>query len=153
MFTLEKVKQEPCLRLDYKARNEINLINFNNFKELFPALFSEVEYVNFDLPIGWITPLIHFCTRAQTDTRIQQVKQKLGALRIYTNDDSLESEVIKNAVSMAHAICEFCGSNRKVEILNDGYICNTCIKCRMLILAYRNKEYIPAQLLEDIYEV
>lgn len=88
---------------------------------------------------GWLGLLDGLCATLQRlagdirgrggEFKILQVKQKLGALRIYYRggDDQIEAE-IDRAIGQARHICEICG--RSGELHSDsGYLIIRCADC------------------------
>jgi len=74
----------------------------------------------------------------------EQVKEKFGALVIYTNYDGTGNKVVKEIRQIASRestkICEFCGSIEDVQKRPQGYIrylCPTCMENYYKILEER----------------
>lgn len=84
------------------------------------------------------TPLVNAGKRYEQVT-FEQVKEKFGTLRVYTNySDSYIDGMIRMAESMSATTCENCGSNDDVDQLHPGgWVALRCKKCRD---AYHTKE-------------
>jgi hypothetical protein len=69
-------------------------------------------------------------TKKNYITQVTQIKEKWGGLRFYTNGTSSKNwDYIHFAESKSHTICESCGAQSNVGILNTGWLTTKCIKC------------------------
>lgn len=63
-------------------------------------------------------------------TKVTQIKEKFGGLRFYVNGTSEANwDFIHYAENKSYTVCENCGSQSNVGILNTGWITTKCIKC------------------------
>ena len=132
----------------------------NQLYEKYPKIFVEK-----DLPMtqtcmcwgievgdGWYTLIDNLCGVLQysTDSNnhpqivASQVKEKLGGLRFYTNDDDeYQRGIISFAETMAESTCENCGSPAK-QRSNRGWISTLCANC----LSGRTNEVLENELIK-----
>jgi hypothetical protein len=137
--SLNKLKSEPCLRLDYKAELEDNKAAWHYFRTKYPLLFEGLRSEYFYLPKGWR----NLCEAAfaflnEQGVKLVQVKQKLGDLRLYTEDEC-EGEcarLLNMAEALARGTCEFCSGTNNVGVFNAGYVCRVCEECRVVLCEY-----------------
>ena len=63
-------------------------------------------------------------------TQVTQIKEKFGGLRFYVNGTSNKNwDYIHFAENKSYTICESCGAQSNVGILNTGWLVTRCIKC------------------------
>jgi len=63
-------------------------------------------------------------------TKVTQIKEKFGGLRFYVNGTSdVNWDYIQFAEDKSYTICESCGAQSNVGILNTGWLGTRCIKC------------------------
>jgi len=62
--------------------------------------------------------------------KFEQIKEKLGVLRIYSkNEDSYIEGVLDMSVKMSMITCEDCGSTKDVKMTNTNWIRSLCPVC------------------------
>ena len=100
----------------------------------FPHLFKKVTNPIWALsvPHGWlpmVRALCSFCSGLQADVDIIQIKQKMGRLTIYMDN---ETEIIHGyrlgMEAWAAQTCQVCGGPGSFRILG-GYRCVMCLDC------------------------
>ena len=66
--------------------------------------------------------------RAAPDVRVTQVKEKLGSLRVYTEDktDDMVREIVGRAEVRSATICEVCGEAGNL-FRDDGWVRVRCV--------------------------
>lgn len=80
---------------------------------------------------GW-DPLIQLARNyIQDDSKILQIKEKFGGLRIYTGEVSIETlEFIDLLEKLSFNICQECGAPAETRWDDSGWIRTLCDDCR-----------------------
>lgn len=100
------------------------------YRNKYPHNFSD-SLISFDCGIGW-KPLIDkiFEVMKNTDIKVEQVKEKFGGLRFYTDLSNDEvDEIISEAEAESFKTCEFCGAKDDVTT-EGGWLKTLCKDCR-----------------------
>jgi len=117
----------------------------NDFPKLFKCRDTQYEFY-FETENGWYNLIYTACKELQewSDTTtaqitIRQIKEKFGAIRIYTNvdndkdldiDTSEITAIVDRAEDLSTQTCEKCGSMENVERTNFGWIKHLCTVCK-----------------------
>ena len=96
----------------------------------FPELFEEC--FEYSIGHGWNYLIYIFCLNLSKDSKILQIKEKFGGLRVYIKSkderDNLLNKLIEN---LSFEFCENCGTCKEVDTRGD-WILTLCETCRKL---------------------
>lgn len=110
----------------------------------FPQLFQNTKlsmqescmYFGCDIGDGWYDIMYRLCQRIMTipdlpeNIAFDQVKEKFGLIRIYTN---FANKLVDREISIAEVesskTCECCGTTENVSCTNSGWIKVLCADC------------------------
>lgn len=108
---------------------------------LFPRTCSDI-YCGASIHIGWfplVIPILQVMEQAalmdasaglESSSRVVQIKEKWGGLRIYTSGESPHiSALIDIAEELSYKTCEECGSPGKAYLVNGGWHRTLCRLC------------------------
>jgi hypothetical protein len=136
---LKELEKQPCMRLDYKVEQEDNRAAWHYFRSKYSSLLGTIDPLSFHLPKGW-RGLVEaaFSFLNENGVKVVQVKQKMGELRIYTEETCTGecARVIRVVEALAKSTCEFCSSTDRVSLFEVGYVCRTCINCKRALCEY-----------------
>jgi hypothetical protein len=101
-----------------------------DYKDNYPRNFDD-NLISFDCGIGWKSLIDElFESIKDTDTKISQIKEKFGTLRIYLDNASSEiNKKVSELEKRSSKICEFCGSIEGVTT-EGSWLKTLCKICR-----------------------
>jgi len=106
------------------------MATLDHFKSKYPQLFGD-RLISFECGKGW-NDLIErtFEKIKDSGTKIVQLKEKFGGLRIYAdNCHEKVSEILKNTEAESFKTCESCGTKEKVKT-EGRWLKTLCPTCR-----------------------
>lgn len=86
---------------------------------------------------GWrdlVVRLHNTLVKVAPDYRVDQIKEKFGGLRFYTNigydEDSIPHMIISHFENLSFQVCDICGERGECGRVGGGYIATRCEKHR-----------------------
>jgi hypothetical protein len=104
---------------------------YEYFKEKYPQNFGSPSFIEFSCGPGWKELIENiFKIMKDTDCKVEQVKEKFGGLRFYTDHETpAVSDLIKIAELESYKVCEECGTRKFVKT-EGGWLKTLCKFCR-----------------------
>lgn len=94
-------------------------------EKTFPEMFKTC--FDFSIGDGWLPMIMAFCSQ-HSDTRIAQVKEKFGGLRLYLEEGTNEAFAFVGTLeALSFFVCEACG--KPAEVRTTGWIKTLCQSC------------------------
>jgi hypothetical protein len=118
----------------------MNKKNREKIEQKYPSLFSEKDYWD-GCNDGWFFLIDFLCTKIidykeknnKKNLKIEQIKQKFGAMRCYVNFGEEENIELYNIIRvvelMASKTCEFCGQFGKLKKVKNNWLVTSCDNC------------------------
>ena len=103
---------------------------YDYFRDKYPTLFADNGFCGFECGNGWKDILDRLFAKIKDDTKVVQVKEKWGLLRVYVDTATNETyNAIDEAERESAKTCEECGSTEGVTTAG-GWLKTLCQKCR-----------------------
>ena len=81
---------------------------------------------------GWYGLFSATCaaiTAVDPDAKLEQVKEKFGALRIYLEGNDLAREAARWAEKASVGVCEYCGDTETAAVRRGAWVKTVCDTC------------------------